>query len=450
MLKTKLGFLLAVFFLLGCRQPAPEAVPVVSIAPPPTTAALPPTFTRPAPAVPPATRTPRLTPTTAVTATAIDFDKTAVELRYMIPAIGLDRRLRGNISGQIFLVDETTGQTRQYNNQSNTLIDLQQALPGLTLEPVEACDSCVQIAFNLPLAGESGQGWLQDTTLLVSVENYMAAALGPHFPPGTRLGLRRSISLFAPAHTLAVTEDGRLWRWLAADARIPDPVDVATAAPGLLPLLDALPLDALAAEYAVNCDGTPVETLLVNPDTPPIQIACPEFALPNTLLPLYLALDSLLAPVIADAAAPRPPSPFPLDALLDYRRADNAQLTIFQDGRVVALNAAATVTGTLSSSQINSLTTDLLASGQLQLGLTSFKPTATPAVTATIEEAPPAVSRLLLRGPQGVYDGQWPGIPDLPELNALLDSFLPPREAVPVPLGTAVSPEPTAAATANP
>ncbi len=445
----KLWVLLAVVLLIGCGQPAPEVRPDVTGAPLPTTAALPPTFTRPATAVPPSTHTPRPTPTTAVTVTAIDFDKTAVELRYAIPALGLDRRLRGNISGQIIAVDETTAQTEQYNSQSNTLVELQQALADISLERVpEGCDTCVQLTFDLPLAGESGAGWLQDTRLLVSIDNFMTAALGPHFPPGTQVGLRRSISPYAPAHTLALTEDGRLWRWLATDFQIPEPADAAVA-PNLPLLLNTLPLDDLGAEYSVVCDGTlPIESLFVSAEKPPIRIVCPQFALPRALLPLYLALDTLLSPTIADVSVPRPPSAFSLDALLVYDRADDTRLTIYQDGRVAAIDAADTFTSTLSGSQIISLTTSLLASGQLQLGLRSFRPTATPVATTTVEAVPPAVSRLLVRGPQGVYDGQWPGIPDLAELNALLDSLLSRREAVPAPSETAVSP--TSSPTPNP
>ncbi len=457
MLNQKWLWLVLAIVIVGCGRSAVTATPSRPSAPPaaqPTIGSLPPTFTPPATAVPRPTETVRPTPTTAVTATAIDFDKTAVQLHYVIPAIGLDRSLRGNISGQIALVDHTTGQTRQYDNQSNTLIELQQVLPSLVLEPIpDGCQTCVQLSYELPIAGEADSGWLQDVTVLVSLENYTTAALGPHFPPGTVVGLHRSISPFAPAHTIALTEDGRLWRWLASDNQIADPVDA--AAPNLPGLVSALPLDELAEDYAVNCDGTPVEFLFVSPDRAPIQIACPEFSLPSVLLPLYLALDELLVDTLADTAVPPPPSVFPLDALLDYRRADDTRLTLFYDGRVIVTTASETYTSTLAIAQITGLTAALLGSGQLQPGLTSFHATATPAPAAA-EEAAPAASQLLVRGPQGVYDGKWTGIPDLPDLNALLESFLPRPDAAvtetaaSTPLSTGVTSEPTLTPTPNP
>ena len=431
----RLSCLFMMLLLFGCGRAAPIAPtpgPAAPGAPRPTAAALPPTFTPPATLVPPTAPPPRPTLTAVATVTAIDFEQTAVELRYTIPAIELDRRLQGNIGSQIIAVDETTGEARQFNNQAGILLELQQALPQLTLAPLpEGCETCVRLAYNLPLAGVSGEGWLQNPILLASVENFMSVRLGPHFPPETQLGLRRGVSPYAPAHTLALTADGRLWRWLATDTQLPEPVDAATAAPGLLPIMDALPLDELEAQYVVDCAGSAIETLLVDADSTPIRLVCPEFALPATLLPLYLALDDLLAPTIADVSVPRPPAALPLAALLDYRRADDVRLTLYQDGRVTAVTAGAVYTDALSAAQIISLITTLLDSGQLQPGLTSFQPDATRIVTTTMAVTPVASSHLLLRGPQNLYDGRWTGIPDLDDLNALLDSLLPAPTATP-------------------
>jgi hypothetical protein len=78
------------------------------------------------------------------------------------------------------------------------------------------------------------------------------------------------------------------------------------------------------------------------------------------------------------------------------------------------------------------LTTDLLASGQLKPGLTTFLDN-DDALVATPETAPiatpaPPLSRslLLVRSMDGVYDGEFDtiDIPFLADLNALLDSFL--------------------------
>jgi hypothetical protein len=447
----KVGFILFLFILVGCDRSSPVATTAVAGVPFPTTGSLPATFTRPASSLPPPTQTPRPTFTPDVTATSIDFDKTAIELRFTLPAIGLNRSLRGNISGQITAVDETTGQSEQINNQANVLIELQDVFATITLEAVpEDCDTCVQLTYDLPLTGESGSGWLQDVTFLASMDNYLTAKLGPHFPPGTRLGLRRSISPYAPAHTLAILEDGRLWRWLATDFQLSEPA-AEESAPNLLELVSELPEDELAVEYVVTCDGAPpVETLFLGPERPFIRIECPEFSLPSTLLTLYLALDELLAPTIAEVAVPRPPGALPLDALIDYRRADDTRLTLFQDGRVSAIDTSGTYTGTLSSSQIISITTSVLDSGLLRPGLTSFNPTATPVLTATAESKPAALSWLLLRGPQGVFDGRWPGIPDLPALNDLLDALLPAEVIEPIPSETAVTQTPESSSTSTP
>ena len=430
--------LLGIIFLVGCGQPTPTPTAPDVVRPVSTSGVLPPTFTPEATAVPLVPPTPQSSPTPNATATSIDFDKTSVQLQYIIPILGLDRRLRGNISGQIAVLDGTNGRAEEYNNQSTILIELQEVLSTVALMPVpDGCDACVQIEYELPLTAQSGSGWLQDTVLLASLDNFMTAALGPHFPPGTQTGLRRNISQYAPAHTIAVTDDGRLFRWLAVDSQIMEP---ATADPVLLTLAQAVPMDILKADYIVDCAVTlPVETLVISPDAAPIQLACPEFGLPGSLLPLYLAFDELMAPGLADLAVERPPAAFPLTALLDYRRADDVRLTIYQDGRVTAVTTTETITSTLAATQMVSLTASLLDSGQLQTGLKSFLPTPTPVVTPA--EAAAAMSILVVRGPDAVYDGHWMGIPDLLELNALLDSLLPDPLNVPESAATA-TPEP--------
>lgn len=431
-------FLLGIVFLVGCSQPTPTPTVPDVVRPVSTSGALPPTFTPEATAVPPLPPTPQSSPTPAATATSIDFDKTAVQLRYTIPLLGLDRRLRGNISGQISVLDGTSGRADEYNNQSTVLAELQDVLAAVELLPVpDGCNACVQLEYELPLTNQSGSGWLQDTVLLVSLDNFMTAALGPHFPPGTQAGLRRNISQYAPAHTIAVTSDGRLFRWLAVDNQILEPV---AADPALLALAQAVPMENLEADYIVDCAVTlPVETLVIGPGAAPIRLACPEFGLPGSLLPLYLALDEWMKPVLADTAVARPPAAFPLAAVVDYHRADGARLTIYQDGRVTAVTATETITSTLSATQIVSLTATLLDSGQLQTGLKSFLPTPVPVVTTTVETD--AQSVLILRGPNAVYDGQWSGIPDFVALNTLLDSLLPEPLNVPEPAATA-TPEP--------
>jgi hypothetical protein len=407
--------------LFGCANPGPP--PAAEDGPVATPRQVPPTFTPFVPLIPePSPATPIAPEATAGAGSPTpSFDETVVELRYTIPALGLDRRLEGTVASKITVVDETTGASQEHSNQAAILLQLQQSLSDLELAPPpDGCQTCVRLEYSLPLSSVTASGWLQDPILLASVENYMAVMLGPHFPPATAVGLRRSASPFAPAHTVALTADGRLWRWLATDEQVADPVDADPALPALLGEVAAAELEA---EYVVGCTGSPVETLFLNASEAPRQIfiVCPEFALPASLLPLYLQLNAALTPILAEVSLARPPSALPLSALLDYRRADGARLTLYQDGAAIAIDTDDEVyTGTLAMTQVMSLTTGLLDSGQLQPGLSTF-------TGAAGETAPPATSVLRLRGPAGVYDGRWQNvaaIAALDEVNALLDSLV--------------------------
>ncbi len=419
--------------LAGCATPAtgtptpdrPVVLPTVG------SRELPVTFTPVSTAVF-ITPTPQPTLTAPVpTETPINFAETAVELRYRIPALGLDRRLQGTFGSQIIFADETTGLLLQRSNQTRVLLELQQVLPTLALTPLpENCDTCVYLEYALTASGETGAGWLQDPVLLASVENLLSVVLGPHFPPNTIVGLRRSASPYAPAHTIALTADGQVWTWLATEAEVAAPLPE-TAVPNLRSALQNLDVDALSNSYETNCPGVPVEslTLVQNGTTATIAISCPEFTLPTPLLPLYLPLNQALSDKLdaaGDAVSTRPPAGFPLTAVLDYKRADGARLTLFQDGLTRA-EATAVYTTTLSTSQIISLTTPLLDSGLVNPGLTTFFG----------EEAPEGATTLLLRGPEGVLDGRWVGMETaVAELDALLDQLLGLESTSPTPATT--------------
>jgi hypothetical protein len=410
----------------------------------------------------PVTRTPQ---PAAVAETPIPFAQTVVELRYTIPALGLDRRLQGNVASQLILVDETTGLALERNNQAGILLELQQALPQTELAPLpDGCDLCVHFEYELPLEDESESGWLQDPVLLASVENFMSVVLGPHFPPGTILGLRRSASPYDPAHSIALTGDGRLWTWLATEGQLREPATseaLEAAVQASFPPLATTPPDE---RYAVECAGVPVETLFLslNGESQQVRIICPAFSLPSTLLPLYLQLDGLLAQKLAGLAGPERPKPaFPLAALLSYKRVDGTHLTLYQDGQAIATDAAQSVyTSTLTANQIISLTTPLLESNTLQPGLNTFRTTNTvddPAVVALTSQEPTSI--LVVRGPNGVYDAKWPGTPEplLADLNTFLDALIgiatPETTQTPEPAVTATtqsSTMPTLAATPTP
>ena len=416
--------------LAACANAVPEEPPLAT-APVPTAPAIPPTFT-PAPpgsdfnTIPIVTVTQAPLPTME-TSTPIPFGSNVVELRLTIPTIGFDRRLQGSVSSQIILVDENNGFSVQRDNQAGVLLDLQQVLSELVLLAVpDECDGCVRLAYNLPFSGVQGEGWLRDPVLLASLENYFTTVLGPHFPTEAIIGLRRSASPYAPAHSVAVMADGRLYRWFANEG---EAAPVSSASPALLAAFEALDTQALLQQYAAPCPGTPLESLLLAGREAErlIALVCPEFALSADLQPLYVALDEALAELLASSEAiiARPPAAFPLAAVLDYQRVDNAQLTIFTDGTAVASGGSSQpITTTLSSSQVISLTTNLLGSGSMRTGLTTFLAgegtgaTATPSSPRTL---------LLVRGPAGVYDAQWFNTSDVPvlaELNELLNQLL--------------------------
>jgi hypothetical protein len=358
-----------------------------------------PTQTRGAAPTPEATNTLAPAPSPSPQGT-LDFEQAVIELRYRIRALQLDRRLEGKVSGEITVVDETRGVAAIRANQGGVLLELQEVLPTLDMKPLpEECDTCVEFSYSMPLEGAEGEGWLQDPVLLASVENYTAALLGPHFPPGTVLGLRRSATAYDVAHSLALDTDGNLYRWLATSGEIEAPVPVDSLAPQLPALLTAAEEETLAQQYVVSCTSAPFETLYLNAEQDEegqtILLSCPAFSLPRSLLPLYLQIDSLLQETLEGSGIPRPPSEVALDAVLDYRRDDGAHLEIALDQTAtVSSESGETVTTTLSSDDVMSVTTALLESEVLQPGLQVF----------AAGEAP---NVLLVRGTQGMVEAAW-------------------------------------------
>ncbi|GAB4267972.1 MAG: hypothetical protein Kow0080_10480 [Candidatus Promineifilaceae bacterium] len=422
-------------WLAGCTTPSPQANETVVTAPTPVTVptaegntspALPPTFTPGSQSIATPTQTPQLAATAvSPTDTPIPFGQTSVQFRIRIPALQLDRRLIGTVSSQITVVDETTGRAVQRGNQAGPLLELRQALPQLVLEPVpEGCESCVYFEYELPLIPVSGSGWLRDPVMLASVENFLTVALGPHFPPDTMLGLRRGVSPYAPANSLALTADGRLWRWLAVDDDIAPPLPPEQVGEILLNTAVSAANAPLADSYIVDCLRLPVETLYLNVTEPrTIQLRCPGLALPTTLVPLYQQLDGWMAPVIAPAAIEQPPTAVSLTTVLDYTRPDTSHLTIEMNGSVTAVSAAGdVVTTTVTLEALAALTRPFLESGVLQPGLT------------TLQQTDTAVYRLIVRSEQGLLDGSWPTAdnrPILQELEQLMADLLESTPATP-------------------
>ena len=434
--------------LVGCEQPeagtrTPAGTVSATTGITPREAEVPtlyPTFT---PVAVQATPT-REMPPTSTAGPSVDFSQKAVEFSYRIPALGLDRRLEGTIGAEITVVDETAGLAAILQDQTGVMLELQQSLPELELATLPPdCDRCVAFSYELPLEGVADEGWLRDPVMLASVENYTTLALGPHFPPGSVLGLRRSATPYDVAHSLALTAEGALWRWLATAPEVGEPVAAEEVSPDLEAAAAAVPLDLLQDSYVVECVGVAVETLLLRPDGgegegdaadgKEVRITCPAFSLPTTLLPLYVQLDALLQETTAEQGLPRPPLEIPLATLLDYRRDDGGRLTLLLDGAARATDPAGEVfTDTVEVSQVVSLTTSLRESEILTPGVEAF---ATGAVSNT----------LLVRGPQGMMEVAWeddapadlePWLEELDQLLATIAGVEPDPAATPTATGT--------------
>ncbi len=336
--------------------------------------------------------------------TPVAFDQLVVDLRYSIPAIGLDRSLSGDVAGRLKISDESAGFVVERRNQAGILLELQQSLPRLTLADLpDGCEQCVWLEYDLPLSGDSDEGWLLDDRMLASVENFTSNALGPHFPPGTVMGLRRGSTPFHDAYTVALTNDGLIWQWSATDGEIREATSLDEDEQILSINPDDIALGELSPLYAAACpDGAGIETLFIKNEEMEryIDLICPELALPTILLPLYLNLDAMTVSeidvVIDEDSVPL----FAQDTLLHYQNADEFQLTIFYDGRVVASDENdVVVSDTITVSLALSMTTDLIDSGVLQPGVASF-----------LEDE--AEHYIIVRGPDGLSEHSWDGETD--------------------------------------
>jgi hypothetical protein len=420
------SLLFLVLFLAGCNQPddlagPAAAVPDGSIATPlPAVTRLLPTLYPTASPQPTASATPPVTrPATAVPDTPVAFDRPVVVLTYRIPALGLDRRLTGNLASQIEAIDEVTGQTVARQNQAGILLELQQALSALELSELpEECDFCVQLSYELPLSEISAEGWLEDVQFLASIENYMAALLGPHFPPDTVAGLRRSATPYYPAHTVAQTSTNFLWRWTAVEAELSAPETASLLAPSLPASLTQLDITSLRTAYQAPCpEGSGIESLYLANDSgsQAIRLICPSLSLPADLVPIYVALQELADAAVADEQAEPAPEPaMPLESLLLYRQADGQELNLFLDGRAtLKVSSDQVLTTTLNVSQVLTLTTALAESGLVRPGVERFV-------------AGEGGSFLVVRGPDGVYEAAWDETPasGLEQFITLLEDLI--------------------------
>ena len=304
------------------------------------------------------------------TDTPIAFDQVVVELRYWIPDLPLDRRLTGNVASHIEVVDAASGESVIRRNQPGILLQLQRVLPELTLEDAPAgCELCVYLEYRLPLENQDGAGWLTDVQMLASIENFTAATLGPFFPPGSIFGLRRSATPYFPAHTVALTADGQLWRWVAIEPRISPAENSEELGDTLRSLAAAVDPISLPTSYRATCpEGSGIDHLLLPAVSAegPLEIICAELALPGDLAALYQSLAELADETVAEFTVPAPPDVVSLDSLLFYQQGEGARLNFYEDNTLrLILTDTLTVTAAITPSVVTSVTATLLDSEAL-------------------------------------------------------------------------------------
>ena len=359
--------------------------------------------------IPADTRAPK---PTAIPATQIPFDQLVVDVRYTIPALSLDRRIRGNVAGDLEVIDENTGTSLTLRNRAGVILEMQQALPRAAIEELPSeCDACVHFEYSLPLTQEAGEGWLNDAQILASLENYTALFLGPHFPPGTVIGLRREATPYEVAHSAAFTADGQLWSWTATEAEISAPEDSVVDVAQIERELSFVDFETLPDSLGQACyQGAGREMLLMaGPDGPRlIELRCPELYLPGQLQPLYLSLIEAVRSRLMGSEPGPPELPMSVEDVLAYRRSDGSSLTLKQDGRLNAIDGEGIrFTSTLTVSRALSLTSLLLDSTLLQ-----------PGASITMSEAVSNV--IILRAGDGVYELTWS------EVDTLLETVIKP------------------------
>lgn len=394
---TTLAFCIAAI-LTACSNGSPDELPSSQEAQARTTDArqLPTLYPTATPFPSPSPAATALPQPTSAPATQAAFDQLVVDVTYSIPLLGLERRIRGNVAGEIDVIDVSAGTSLTLKNRPGVVVEMQQALPKAIIDdPPADCDACVMIDFELPLTGQAGQGWLNDVQVLASLDNYTSVVLGPHFPPGTVVGLRREATPYQVAHSAAITAAGELWTWTATDAQLPEPSSIDGIADQTAADLALIEWDTLPVSIGHACyEGGGRESLQLNsPDGPiTVDVRCPELYLPGQLMPIYLALSEGVREQLQEGDVSPPDLPMALDSLALYRRTDGASLQLSSDGRLSAIDAEGVrFTSTLTLTQPLSLTAALLDSGQMELG-----------PTAIFEREPGDL--ILIRALDGVYE----------------------------------------------
>lgn len=371
----------------------------------------------------------------------VDLNQPVLRLVYEIPAIGLERTLEANLAGKLTLTDIASENVVTISNGQRFLTEITSAIQAnreLFEEVPADCDRCVIIGYDLPVSNESARGTLPDPTLQASLQNLFANRLGPHFPANTLIGHYRSASGYTVAQTAALTTDGQLFEWIAADSQI----NVSSLA-----IPDQATIDQFSAELSkfdgvdlsTKCPNFPNEVIVF--DGAAINLRCPELSLAQSLIEPYSVASELSQSLLAD---PRnleiPATSLPFDSVLYYERRDGSTLTIFKDGAVTAtfpVSSTEPITGTetitptilppdivissIPEREIEPLLIPLLASDVIPRG-----------VTASISlEQTEFEELVLIRGNDGVYEFAWADgvgqelLPGIQILDLLLDELRP-------------------------
>ncbi|MEM9772954.1 MAG: hypothetical protein AAF902_00125 [Chloroflexota bacterium] len=367
-----------------------------------------------------------------------DLNQPVLKLFYEIPAVQLKRTLEANLAGKLTLIDETTGEEATVPNGQRLLTEINGAIQTFKgqFEPVPpGCKTCVVVGYDLPLAGESARGILTNTQLQVSIQHLFSTRMGPHFPPDTVLGHHLSASGYTLAQTAAITSDGTLYQWIAADPQITQQTDQVLPTSTNLENFKELAQRFSGVDLVTECTNFPIEYSRIDSET--LQIRCPELSLPLELISPYEVTKALIDPLLEDERNFDIPSTFlPFGARLFYEQDSGNRVTIFEDGSV---EAKFIITNTIASTETETVQFETILSS---IPAGEIDPLIIPMLASDVIPRGVRVSvandqtdfdeLLLIRSIDGVYEFAWSNkvgqglIPGIQILDLLIEELRPP------------------------
>ena len=234
--------------------------------------------------------------------------------------------------------------------------------------------------------------------MLASLENYTAAHLGPHFPPGAVFGLRQSATAEHVARTVTVTESNRLWVWRATDEQVPP----ATSTGLIRDLRQVMPdshiLSDLENPRSTGCPTGPgVENLLIvyENETLNYEFSCPQLSMASSLLPVYRQLADQASGEREDTESTSTDHLVKLESIIEYHLLDGTGFSVNSDGSAILRNSEGiSKTAILTPSLVISATNRLIDNEFLNEGIDNFLITETE-------------NFLFLRGELKTYSYSW-------------------------------------------